>query len=498
MIKIIGKEFIEHKKLILIYVSICMVLSVLVSPFFTPDDIFNVGAVDIDAVTEAGEMLTEGETLLSLTQMFTKPAIKKLAGSYSSVVGVSCEPFTALLFLGVVENVNKWCGSPLEIASTPAANPIVLIVVLIFFIASKLMKSNEATKVLGLCTLGELEKYLGLVFILVIGVINVVGITDVFTTNTVAAAVTIPNPNSNIFIGIFSAVFSIFMSVASVIVFFIVKTVMFGIDAIQACFSFVPGSGFVFEFLQSIFVCVLLTVNVLFPWVGVAVNALVFIICCFCFRMCYVAEEYVRKIYIKPFFAGINGYNVEFPLVSRKLPKKIRKIYEEKDVPIVLAIPGYAVKKKETESFKLKFFTKVWIVSDGNENIVFARKRAISGKFNELVLQNKEIKPVYIKKSFRYLEIYSVPNAETRKKKDFKIVFSKEYQARLDTIVSIFKFEDYNLIKAQEKLAKKELKSEKKELRRERREMRMESILQKEEEVVNWVKNLFNKNKENI
>ena len=132
-----------------------------------------------------------------------------------------------------------------------------------------LMKSNEATKVLGLCTLGELEKYLGLVFILVIGVINVVGITDVFTTNTVAAAVTIPNPNSNIFIGIFSAVFSIFMSVASVIVFFIVKTVMFGIDAIQACFSFVPGSGFVFEFLQSIFVCVLLTVNVLFPWVGV-------------------------------------------------------------------------------------------------------------------------------------------------------------------------------------------------------------------------------------
>lgn len=491
MIGILKEEFNKHKKMIIIYISICMFVSVLVSPFFTPNDIFSVKAVDADTIMEAGDLLSEGDTLLTLSGLFTKPAIKKLAGSYSSVVGVSCEPFTALLFLGIVENVNKWVGSPMDIASTPAGNPIVLIVVFIFFVASKLMKSNEATKVVGVCTLGELEKYLGLVFILILGVINVVGITDVFMTNTVAAATTIPNPNSNIFLGAFSAVFSVFMAVVSVVVYFVVKTVMFGIDALQACFSFVPGSGFVFEFIQSLFVIALLAVNVFFPWVGVAINIVVFIICCILFRICFSVEEFVRKIFIKPFFAGIRGYNVDFPLSSRKLPKRIKKIYEEKGSEIVLSIPAYFLKAKETENFRIKFFSRVWVVSDGKELIVYAKKNAFSKKYNALPVENREEKPAFIRKRFRFIEIYSSPNADKIKKKDIRIIFSKEYQERYEEIVGILGFENYNEIKAQEKLTKKEEKAKKKELRQEK-------IEQKQEACVNWFKNLFNKEKDTI
>lgn len=486
MFEIFKCEYRKNKKLILFYISLCVLVSVFVSPFLTADDLFNVRAAGVTDVIEAGEMLTEGETLLSLSDIFTKSAMKKLAGSYSSVVGVSCEPFTALLFLGVVENVNKWVGSPMDISSTPAGNPIVLIVVLLFFVASKLMKSNEATKVLGICTLGELEKYLGLVFILILGVINVVGITDVFVTNTVSAASLSPTPNSNFLVGILTSVFSVFMAIVSLVVYFVVKTVMFGIDALQACFSFIPGSGFVFEFVQSAFVVVLLSINVFFPWLGVILNIIVFIICLIMFRICYTIEEYVRKIHIKPFFASIKGYDSEFPIVSRKLPKRIKKIYEEAGSDIRLSIPAYFIKSKETEAFKIKFFTKVWLVSDGNEFKVYAKKNSFSKKYNVLTIKNKEEKPVFIKKDFRFIEIYSAMNSKKRKSKDIRIVFSNEYFGRFDNIVEILELENYNAIRSAEKLTKKEQ-------RREKRELKKERIKEKQEACVNWFKNLFNK-----
>lgn len=486
MFDILKSEFRKNKKLIIAYVSLCLFVSIIVSPYFTPNDMFSIKAVDAGTLIETGEMLTEGETLLTLSDIFTKSAIKKLAGSYSSVVGVSCEPFTALLFLGIVENVNNWVGSPMDIASTPAGNPIVLIVVLVFFVASKLMKSNEATKVLGVCTLGELEKFLGLAFVVILGVINVVGITDVFMTNTVAAAVTVPNPNSNLLLGIISSIFSVFMAIVSLVVYFVVKTVMFGIDALQACFSFIPGSGFVFEFIQSTFVVIILAINVFFPWLGVAINIVVFVICCFLFRICYTVEEYVRKIHIKPFFAGLKGYNVDYPIVSRKLPKRIKKIYEQNNEKILLSIPAYFIKSKETEEFKIKFFSRVWLVYNGEVFKVFAKKNSFSKKYNILTLINKEEKPVFIKKDFRFVEIFSVPNVSKKKNKDLRIVFSKEYSARFDEIADMICFDNYNAIKEAEKLTKKEVKKEKREQRKER-------VKEKQENCVNWLKNLFNK-----
>ncbi len=488
---ILHYEYNKHKKLILVYVFVCVLLAVLASPYCTPKEYFKAKASAVDTAVNAGELLSEGDTLLSLSDIFTKPVITKLAGSYSSVVGVSCEPFTALLFLGAVENINKMVGSPMDITSTPAGNPIVLIVVFVFFVASKLMKSNEATKVLGLCTLGELEKFLGLAFILVLGVINVVGITDVFMTNTVYAATTIPSPNSNIVLGAVSAVFSAVMAIGSVFVFLIVKTVMFGIDALQACFSFVPGSGFVFEFLQSAFVVVLLSINVLFPWVGAVINILVFIISCLLFRLCVTVEEYVRKIHIKPFFAYIRGYNSEFPIVSRKLPKKIKNAYVQQGKEIRLSIPAYSLKSKETEHFKMKFFSKAWIVSDGSEFSVYMRKNVFSKKYNNLILVNKEEKPVFMKKDFRFIEIYSAMNSQRTRSKDVRLVISNEYCERFDEIVGILGIENYNAMKQAEK-------SSKKEARREKREIRKEKQKAKQEAVVNWFKNLFNKEKEII
>ncbi len=464
MFSAIWEEMKKYKKLIIVYVSICMVLAVFVSPFFGLQDLSVVNAAE-------EETLSAGETIFTLTTMFTGQAIRNIAGSYGSVVGVSAEPFTALLFLGLIENINNLCGKPLNVIPTPAGNPIVLLIVSIFFVASKLMKSFETTKVFGLCTLGELEKYLGLVFILVLGIMNVVGVTDICINNTVhaAAEANVSAGNSSILIGIFSAFLSVFFALISVVVYLVVKTVFFGLDALQSCFSFIPFSGALFEVFKSVFVIVVLTINVFIPWLGVAINIIVFIICCFLFKFFVNVEEFLRKIYIKPFLARMRGFNDEIPLVFSKVPRKIRKYCEAEGINYDLALPVYAFKKKEAENYKMKFMEKVWLVNT-EEGAIFLKKKM--RKIQRYNLYGKE-KTYYLKKDFRFIEIFSNPVDDKITKKDLRVIISIEYIKRFEEICDKLQFVNYHVYKENLKLSKKEQKLQKKE---EKREARKEKI----------------------
>ncbi len=464
MFSAVFNEMRKHKKLIIAYVSICMVLAVFASPFFGITEMSRVYA------TSEEEVVPIGETIYTLTTMFTGKALRNVAGSYGSVVGVSAEPFTALLFLGIVENINKLCGSPLAIAATPAGNPFVLLLVAIFFVASKLMKSFETTKVFGLCTLGELEKYLGLVFILALGIMNVVGLTSYSVTKVSAAAA--PDAGTNgggVAIGILSALISVFLSLVSVVIYLVVKTVFFGLDALQSCFSFIPFSGALFEVFKSVFVIVVLTINVFIPWLGVAINIIVFIICCFLFKFFVNVEEFLRKIYIKPFLARMRGFNDEIPLVFSKVPRKIRKYCEAEGINYDLALPVYAFKKKEAENYKMKFMEKVWLVNT-EEGAIFLKKKM--RKIQRYNLYGKE-KTYYLKKDFRFIEIFSNPVDDKITKKDLRVIISIEYIKRFEEICDKLQFVNYHVYKENLKLSKKEQKLQKKE---EKREARKEKI----------------------
>ena len=468
MFSAIWEEMKKYKKLIIVYVSICMVLAVFVSPFFGLQDLSVVNAAE-------EETLSAGETIFTLSTMFTGQAIRNIAGSYGSVVGVSAEPFTALLFLGLIENINNLCGKPLNLIPTPAGNPIVLLIVSIFFVASKLMKSFETTKVFGLCTLGELEKYLGLVFILVLGIMNVVGVTDICINNTVhaAAEANVSAGNSSILIGIFSAFLSVFFALISVVVYLVVKTVFFGLDALQSCFSFIPFSGALFELFKSIFVIVTITINILFPWIGVALNIIVFLICCLLFKFFINVEEFLRKIYIKPFIARMRGFNDEIPLVYAKVPKFVKKYCESENYDYNLCLPAYAFKKKEADGYKMKFMEKIWIVNTPYGPI-FLKRKGLKG-IQKYELFGKE-KLYYLRKEFRFIEIFSNPKDEKLSKKDLRVVFSVEYLKRFEEIVDILGFENYHVVKENIKMTKKELRLEKREMRKEKVKARISAF----------------------
>lgn len=444
-----------------------MVLAVFCSPFF--------GISDLNTVRASEEgTVPAGETIYTLTNLFMGKSIRNLAGAYSSVVGVSAEPFTALLYLGLMENINRACGSPLDIVSTPAGNPIVLLLVSLFFVASKLMKSFETTKVFGLCTLGELEKYLGLVFILVLGIMNVVGITDRFAQNVVSAASPeVTAGNSSVWVGVVSAFLSVILAMISVVVYLVVKTVFFGLDALQSCFSFIPFSGALFEVFKSAFVIIVLTINVFFPWIGIGINILVFLICCLLFRFFLGVEEFLRKIYIKPFIARMRGFNDEIPLVARKIPKFIRNYCEKEQITYDIAIPAYAFKRKEANDFRIKFMEKVWLLNT-NRGPIFIKKKGLK-KTQVYELFGKD-KIYYLKKDFRFIEIFSNPKDEKFSQKDLRVVISIEYLKRFEELCELSGFANFHVVKENIKQSRKEARAEKREMRKEKIKLRIETF----------------------
>ncbi len=470
MVKILLREMYHNKKIVLFYLTACIV----VTAFFTP--IFG----NWNDVYAMQETLTEGETVDALLDTFTGKSITQLAGSYSQIVGISAEPFTALLLIGVIENLNHLLGSPLSIASTPAGNPIVLLIVFIFFAAGKIMRSNEATQVFGMVTLGELEKYLGFAFILILGVLNVAGISTAAASGVVNAASTVSADvaaSGNWLMQSVSVVTSIVVGLLSMVVFYIVKTAFWGIEVIQISVSFIPGSAFVFELLKSILVVFLVTVNVLFPKIGAALNIIVFIVCCILFKVCYAAMQYFRKIYFKPTIKMIKGYNPYKEICDRKIPKKlVRYFYPNgEEANFELAIPVYALKKVE-ELPVIKRYESWWFVRKDGENL-FCKTKLFSKKITVLPLTNRADMPFYIHKGLRFFEVFDLmPYNENQTKRTFRkkrrhmsYAFSKEYWHRFEDILSITQLTDYAIIKAEEKQTRKQLKEEKKLKKQEER-----------------------------
>ena len=484
----IFEELKKYKKLIIAYVMLCMVISVFVSPFFgTPRLSSGVSAADVGLASSDEELVPVGESIDTLNVMFTKGAIKKVAGAYAPVVGTSCEPFTALLYIGVLENINKLTGNPLDIASTPAGNPVVLIVILLFFIASKVMKCNEATKVFGLCTLGELEKFLGLAFVLVLGIVNVVGLTDFAVGNAVnaASAAGVAKASSPFIVGLFTGFISVLMAVGSMIIYIIIRTVMFGLDALQSCFSFVPASGLIFEIIKSFLAIAITTINVFFPYIALVVDAIVLIICIILFGFFYRVEEFVRRIFIKPFISRIKGFNDEIPLISKKLPKRYYKyVTNNGEKELKAAILTFAYRDKEADAFKVKFMKKAWLIHDGEEAYLISRRHF---KFQKYPLTGRsDDKKYYLKKEFRFIELFSAPNPEKLNKRDMRFMLSVEYSLRFEEICELFGFENYHVIKENIKLTKKQARLEK-------REELKEKGYNSSQKMINNLKSLYHK-----
>ena len=489
MLEILKKEYRRHKTFILVYVAICVFGAFFFGQFMS-------GMMPVRSLAEGEEMLetlSEGETILTLNDLILGSTFRKLAGNYANVIGISCEPFTGLLFLGIMQNINKLTGNPMNMPEVPVGHPAILAVVAVCFVASKFMKANESTKVFGICTLGYLEKFLGTVCVVVIGILSVIGVAG--TTGAAVAHAASPEfaqsakevatTASHYTAGVLATIFAVFMAIMSLIVNYIVKTVMLGLDALQNVLAFIPFSAAIAEFLKSFLVLCIFAINVIYPPAGYVVNIIVFIICCLVFKACYYAAEYLKNIYIRPFFKGIFGYKDDYPLKKRHIPYRVKKKFKDRLDEIEAVIPVYTIKKPRKWDLRLKLYERVWLVVIGGEMGVIFRK--YNGERNAFYsLKSTEETPVYLRKGFRFFELYTYrkyPEGKNRKfpAKEIDFVFTREYRHRFNDIVDLTGWVNVN----EEKMSRRQA----------RREERKAWIAQAKENFKEWWADKFKKAK---
>jgi len=470
------------------YIAVCAFCAFFFGQFMA--DVLPTSSYAAGEGEEIVETLTEGETLLSLNDMILGGTLKRLAGSYSGIIGISAEPFTGLLFLGIMQNLDKLTGNPLNMPDIPVGHPAVLAVVAVCFIASKFMKANESTKVFGICTLGYLEKFLGTFCVLAIGILTVIGVAGTSGAAVVNAATAgeVATQAGHYAAGVVSTIFAVFMAVMSLIVNYIVKTVMLGLDVLQNILSFIPFSSVVCEVIKTALVVAIFAINVIYPPAGYVINIIVFIICCLLFKACYNAVEYLKKIYIYPFFVGIFGYKEDYPLKKKHLPFRVKKAFKERLSDVKAVIPLYTIKKPRKYDLKLKLYERVWLVVVGEETGILFRK--YNGQRNYFFKINTEEMPdTYLRKGFRFFELYNFrqyPDKPEKKhpKKNMDFVFSREYRYRFDEIIALTGCVNVN----QEKMTR----------RQERKAERKAWIESTKETVSDWWSDKFKKAKNAI
>ncbi|MCR4618799.1 MAG: hypothetical protein K5669_11530 [Lachnospiraceae bacterium] len=463
MINILLYEYKRHKKLIIGYLMACIVLS------FFAGSIFSRPA---DNTAVAAEVASS-DALLQLNDAVLGDKLNNLAGDYSGAVSISAEPFTALLFLSIVSNINKLAHDPLNLPELPLDKPWVLAIIAVFFVASKFMKSNSTTSVFGICTLGYLEKFLGTVCILAIGIISVVTISTQ-TSNAVAANLDMLSAGSslaladagagNMVVGALSALFSAVMGFLSLIVNFIIKTVFKGLEALQVILGAVPFVAFLCEFGKAFLVLILCAINVWFPVAGYVLNIIFLIVCILLFRVCYYASKYFENIYFLPFVHKIFSMRDKTTLIPKRVPKRLRTALSEAGIEPGFIIPTFVKRRHRNSILRIRPLRKLYLVhaEDGRTLLFFKKYNRNKNYF--LPFESSEEAEIYLRKGLSLYEIYRyIPTEKNMSKrkpvKDFSLVFSKDYISYIDTIISLTGYTDIKQVLADEKAEKKEQKA---------------------------------------
>lgn len=500
------KEYHKQKKVFLAYVTICVFVASFFGPFVS-DSMYGTKAkaeVELTDVADLADMANiDSFTVTSqISNQIFKRTLKKLVGDYSGIIGVSAEPLSGLLFLSALDFTNRLLDKPLDMDPLPIGQLPILITLAVFFIISKVMRTFNTTKVIGECTLGMLEKYLGIVCVMAIGVLFVTGVATKEGANVAHAAGldTVAGTPGIVLTRFATAVIALILAVASFVINFIIRTVTNAVKIIQLIFSQFPVVSGICEAAKTIVVVgytafmMALTHTQAGVYVALVIDTIIFIICCFLFKFCYNISYYYNSVYIKPVLRGIfkRKKRKVYPLMPRKIPHMVKKAFTPEELEsITCIIPIYTDKKSRASTLAIKHFRKYYLVKAGNDNYVVLKKSKKHPGRKELLAQDGDLK-VYISKGlykytlFRYID--SPENlAKKHPSKDFAFAITVDYKYRIDEVTDLFGYTSYNE-------EKKEKKARRKEARAERRAQRAEERREAIEEFKYYIKSIFQKN----
>ena len=459
----------DNRRFIRTYVILCLVISMLAFG--------GVSRVQAGDTPAAQEMLSSEEMLSSVGGSFGKmavlfPCVQSFLSDIDQptvMVLVSAIPFALDHFPGQVAFLGDQMGiEDLEKNLDSYSfglfeNDVFKIICLLWFVLAKSAKSNRFTCTTGLI-LENKAAQIG-------GAINAITVVSQFLANipaadTVYAASDTVRPAG--YVNYFGALIC-FVSLMLLAVIYLFVRMLFRFISIvlHPIYLFVPFSSLAGTMGKFAGVGVLLLTAALHPAVFAVIAVLILAVSVVLFRNAYISVRYFKNIYVKPFFRKFRGYDSEIPLVSPKLPEKLKAYLNHADVE--MAIPVYFVKRVKALGYVHKH-DRWWLVSSQHKNGIYKPRFGQRGCYC-IELDNTAERKVFLRKSLRFFEVFDLSENEKadsalrKGHKNLHLVFSKEYFHRYERIKEITTFTDFaeykNQVKQDEKMSKQEIRRQK-------------------------------------
>jgi len=232
--------------------------------------------------------------------------------------------------------------------------------------------------------------------------------------------------------------------VAFLLCFVIVHTFIFFLDIIQIpLHTMVPFTSFINEVMKIGVVIFMFVLAVFAPKAFFVCYGILFLLAFLFFRKAYISVRYFKQIYAKPFFRKLRGYDKNIELVCPSAPRRIKQELKNKDISLL--IPVYSVQKICLHS-SIKKHDQCWLAVHSDQCHLY--KVSLSGKQLQHVTLNDKI---FLKDSLRFFEVFSLEKEDDigtksirKGKKKWHFVYSNEYTYRLDDILKLTGFIEYN------------------------------------------------------
>lgn len=430
--------YLENKREILIYLSICMIFSML--------------AFGSGRLTFAMEEFTAPEVVATLGGNFgvlTAPVMQNFLGGIDTPTALLVMGGVSLIFDVIPDDTLIDFGHRLGIVNLSNYSFGILdynwfrLLIVVWFVISKLSRSNRVSYTTGVI-LENYEGKIGRWVTLIVAATQL--LANVSVQNVQAAEISSPVKVATI--NGFNALLCFLLLVMMLVVYSVVRLFFFSLD-ITACItcSIVPFAGLLMEFFKGLSVVVLTVLALFQPLIFWFIFTCVVLLSIFLCRRSYISLCYFKGIYVKPFFKGIKGFEENIPLLHPKVPFGVGQFAYRNEATIVL--PVYLMNKLHSKTPSVRH-QQWWFVSNRDKH--FLCKPQKFGKTCTFVeLKNFREQKLFVKSSLRFIEFFNIYGNEDvlekalpklRKREYF--VMSKEYSLRFQEIVQFSGLVNYD------------------------------------------------------
>lgn len=479
-LQIFKEIYCKNRKLILAYVTFCLVFSV-----------FAFGNSRLAMADGNGNAAGMAASLGGSMMPVVLPMVQGFFGSMdvSSAMFLLClisavfdfvpeEGFASLgSIMGIegLENMQDYSFGLFEVNAFR-------ILCLAWFAMAKLSKSNRVTYTAGLI----LEDYESKIGIFVQGLAAASQyLSNLPLANSVQAAYTenpiMPSAQTVARQGSYALV-CFFALIGILVMYLFIRYLFYCMDILLLPFcTFVFGLPFLVEVLKILCIVVLAYLVIACPYLFGAIFLMVLFVAVKLFQTSYLTVRYFKNIYAKPFFRKLKGYDKDILLVDPKAPKRVRQ-YAGEAMDIIL--PVYLKKTLPGEK-QMHWHDRWWLVS-GQGRQYLCKPRFLRDGCYSIELHQSAGRKIFLKKSLQFFEIFDLEGSEEEIVRNFRkihtrlhVVFSKEYYYQFEKIRELAQFVDYALYSEQKKQS---VKLERIQMKQQKREEKRQARLAEKEE----------------